>query len=219
MTIRNSVNYSNTICLFFVFLFGSFFCASQPRQMFYHGAQVSIGLGSYNVKSNFEAINKMKVTLQGVRAGFVAGPRNLMVTGDAGYFYSSASVPYTCTHADAELGVNFYFVQKYGLAIFVSSGIGYERNKLYGYYGLNDKQSMNFSKTEMPEIGTLSYVRYTVGTGLEYRLVGQLNFISLFVDGKYRPAILKKYATSSLANTTIENQFMLSAGIRAGIFR
>jgi hypothetical protein len=188
------------------------------RADYYKGFEFSFGVRSFSVRSNFEEINGLSVVNEGSRAGIIVGNNSVKARVGIGLFYSASSVCRTFQLFEGDAAINLYPVKKGRIAPYLTTGLVFGKNRLFGNYATNDGGRRNSSSGEL-YIGSANQVRASVGAGLEYKLIDSYNFVHLYSEARYGFSVLQNTSNALLSETTTGKQLMISMGVRFGAFR
>ena len=196
----------------------------------YLGFDVSFGTRLFRVQSNIDAINGMDVLEEGGSAGVLFGNNVAQVKIRHGYYYSAARVPYTTdlVQTSLEMDINplqlvkskFKRCEPYLLA-----GVARDAVKFHGHYvdvsGSNtyedrgESKKPNYSRSEMPYLGSVASTRVETGLGMTYRVKMIDSFVRFYGEVRYGYS-LGTSATQQFEKTTAANQVSFSLGTSFG---
>jgi hypothetical protein len=194
-------------------------------QQYHLGLEASFGIKSFNITSDIDAINNLKVVAEGGAVGVTAGSGVLKAKVRQGYYYSASNVGRTIDYVRSAGLLNFYPLHLMGgedasFQPFLTGGI--ERNilKMYGFYSPDHQNSpANYSISEAPYLGKIVSLQASVGAGFEFSMKKDSYFVSIFSEAKYGVNVGRMNATSMFNNTTPGNQLTLNVGIGFGYNR
>jgi hypothetical protein len=195
-------------------------------QQYQLGLEASFGIKSFNITSDLDAINNLKVVAEGGAIGVTAGSGVLKAKVRQGYYYSASNVGKTIDYVRSAGLLSFYPLHLMGakeasLQPFITGGI--ERNilKMYGFYGSDNQNSSpaNYSISEAPYLGKIVSLQASVGAGFEFSMKKDNYFVSIFSEAKYGVNVGRMNSTSMFNNTTPGNQLTFNVGIGFGYNR
>jgi hypothetical protein len=190
----------------------------------YKGFEAGFGVRSFTINSDIEAINNLQVTQEGGHAGVVAGNNIVRTRASIGLFYSSDKVCQTVDMFEADASANLFPLQLMTSADmriepYIIGSVSYNKLKMYGRYLDNDLGKINYSKPKEDLLGTINQVRASLGTGVEFRIVDDFDFIHLYTEVRYALPVTAGSKNNDFKNTSASDQWMISLGVRFGAFR
>jgi hypothetical protein len=205
--------------IFILFVVLTIWCiAAEAQTPLYRGMEISFGVRTYKVESNFEAINNSTVALEGGRARAIIGNEIVRLGGGIGFFYSASSTAHTFELTEGDVSANFYLFQNIRMSPYLVTGFTFAKNKFYGYYA-GDAGQVNWSSAELPRIGTIDQLRASMGAGAEFDISREHDFVHLFTEARYGISLLQRTDAAVLTNTAIGNQLTVRLGVRFGAYR
>lgn len=188
------------------------------------GLEGSFGIKTFDLSSNIAKIDGLQVIEEGGQIGVGIGANAIRVKIRQGYFYSSSAVAHTVDEIRSAFIANIYPVKIFSnknmrLQPYFMGGI--ERNilRMYGTYGSEMTNSMNYSITEAPYLGKISSVVTSAGAGVEYSVKGPGHFISVFAEGRYGIPLSIASPDKLFFQTSISNQMVVNVGVAFGYSR
>ena len=196
------------------------------------GFDVSFGTRLFQLQSNMGAIDGMNVLEEGGTAGVVFGNPLVQVKLRQGYFYSASSVRYTTDLIETGIEMNINLMQLSGLGFrqwepYVLAGVTRDAVKFHGHYldisggtsttyqDRGGSQKPNYSRSEMPYLGSVVLARLEAGCGVQYRVKVMESFVHLFGEVRYGYAVGSS-ASQQFENTSAAHQLSLSIGTSFG---
>lgn len=187
----------------------------------YLGYELGVGTATYTLKSDLTQLNNLRVGNLGFIVGGVVANEFGKLKGNAGFYYSDASVPYSFDLFTARLSANVYLLRLGGAQYhtvepyFVGS-IAQQHIKFYGSY-LDQNSTHNYSVSEEQFLGREITTQVNAGFGAEYQLESdQGNFIHLFAEVTYGVPVAKRSTREVFNRTHIINPVAISVGICFG---
>lgn len=187
------------------------------------GLEGSFGIKTFNLSSNIEKINGLRVAEEGGQIGVGIGAKALRVKVRQGYFYSSSAVAHTVDEIRSAFVANLYpakiFSNKGRFQPYFMGGI--ERNilRMYGTYGSDVDHRVNYSVTEAPYLGKISSIVASAGVGMEYSLKAPGYFISFFAEGRYGKPLSTSSSGALFSQTSTSSQMVVNVGVAFGYNR
>ena len=142
------------------------------------GLEASFGIKTFNLSSDFEAINNLKVIAEGGAVGVSVGSGALRAKLRQGYYYSASHVSKTVDYGRSAGMLSFYPLEliegnNFSVQPFITGGI--ERNilKMYGFYAPDFPANglTNYSISEAPYLGKIVSLQASIGAGVEFSIV------------------------------------------------
>lgn len=187
----------------------------------YLGYELALGRPIYTLKSDLSELNHLRVSNLGVIVGGVVANKFGKLKGNAGLYYSDASLPYSFDLFTMGLSANVYLLRfrdaRYRpLQPYFAGGISQQHVKFYGNY-LEQNGSHNYSTSEEPFLGRGATTQFNVGLGAEYQLENDRHdFIHLFAELTYGVPVAKRCTRDVFDGTHIINPFSINIGISFG---
>lgn len=212
------------IILFVVLICKSIISDAQIKAApFYKGLQASYSTISFQPRSSIATIDAKTAMLSGGQIGIHFGGAIFRTTiGLLGYYSSVNNFPGT-----VDLYKNFARVSFFPLEIFrptaivqpyLSTGAAYDRYKFSGYYLNNDAGQVNYSR-KAPHLATIRQLDLYGGAGITVKILDNYDFVHLFAEALYGKAIGSAPAQAEFANTSINNNVQITAGLIFGARR
>lgn len=224
----NSIRGIVVLAIVFAAILQSYSVCAQSRMKnaaMYVGFGASFGVRSQVLQSNYAAIDRMNVVQEGGTAILVGGNRIFRAKLETGFYYSSSAVPHTVDLFELGASVNVYpfqFVTKEIKRVepYFIAGFSQAAQKFHGYYHLEDgaQQKINYSVSSEPYIGKSVTSLATIGTGLEYRLRDDYNFVHIFAEARYSKAVAARNSLP-LEQTSFAKQVAVNVGVAFGLHR
>jgi len=184
----------------------------------------SFGVHSVKAGSNISQIDRALINVAGGQIGVVFGEKVFRYEiGLLGYYSSVSQISGTVDLYTNSASVKFYPLNLFAWQSsrwdpYFTGGIAYDRFKFYGQYAGPDRAKANYSADD-PHIGDIRLTNAVFGTGLEFKLVNEADFLHLFAEVKYAHNLTATSTRTALANTALAGHTMINIGISFGTHR
>ncbi len=185
------------------------------------GVSVSFGSKATKISSNIAHIHQLNLLQEGGAVGLLWGNKALETKLAVGFYYSASRVDHTIDLINLESSFNFYPLsaltgRKHKFEPYLTAGISANNYKFYGFYTASEAVKPNFSVSEEPYLGSVATYYGSIGTGLEFNLLRQNDFVKIFTEVNYSNPLIQK-AADPFKNTHFSNQICVSLGVSVGL--
>ncbi len=187
----------------------------------YLGYELALGRPGYTLKSDLTELNHLRVNNLGVIVGGVVANKYGKLKGNAGLYYSDASLPYSFDLFTAGVSAHVYLLRIGGAKYhtvepYFIGGIFQHHIKFYGNY-LDQNGIHNYSTSEEQFLGKEVTTQFNVGLGAEYQFENDYgDFIHLFTEVAYGVPFATRCTREIFSHTHIINPVSISIGISFG---
>jgi len=199
------------------------------KQPLYMGAELSMAVPQYILKSRVAALDGLRVNYLGTNIGGVIGNPIGKLKANVGMYYSEPSVPYTMEMLQGGISGNIYLlrlkkIQYHSFEPYTTVGFSRQQTKFYGNYLPSADNSTtgqnNYSVTDQPLLGKTGFTQMNVGAGIEYQLENCNNlFVHLFAEINYGVLISSNASRTAFSGTRLSTPTTVSLGISFGIIK
>ena len=188
------------------------------------GLEGGLGLQSATIKSNIEELNNLSWVAEGGKILFVSGNQTLMTRCGLGFYYSASNVPQTIDLFYSEVSANFYplgLLRSGTMRInpYLVAGAFYNVYKFGGTYLAENAEPRNLSIADESYLAKINQINFHVGAGLEYRLIDEIQFLTLFAEGTWAAPVLSKASLPTFEETSTTKNIQAHIGVRFGVTR
>lgn len=185
------------------------------------GVAVSFGNKATKISSDLAHIHQLNLLQEGGSVGLLWGNKAMETKLALGFYYSASRVDHTIDLINVESSVNFYPLsaltgRKHKLEPYFTSGLSANNYKFYGFYTAAEPGKPNYSVSEEPYLGSVATYYGSVGTGLEFNLLRQNDFVKIFTEVNYSSPLIQK-SSDPFKNTHLSNQLCVSLGLSVGL--
>src|SRR5690606_3214584 len=101
--------------------------------------------------------------------------------------------------------------------IYTNLGLSFQSARFFGHYIAEDaRPNREVKPGKEPYLGKIESLLISVGLGLEYKVLHDLDFVHLFVAGKYQVPMELAADSRAFDDTSLHKNFDLSVGLRFG---
>lgn len=187
----------------------------------YLGYELALSRPMYTLKSDLGELNHLRVGSVGAIVGGVLANKIGKLKGNAGLYYSDATLPYSFDLLTATLSANVYLLRianprYHTMEPYFVGSISQQHVKFYGNY-LDQNEISNYSTSEERFLGRAASTQFNVGLGAEYQLENdQGSFAHLFAEVVFGTPVASRCTREDFNRTRITNPVSISVGISFG---
>lgn len=195
--------------------------SGKTNKPLYLGYELALGRPIYTLKSDLSELNHLRVNNFGASVGGVVANKFVNLKGNAGLYYSDASLPYSFDLFTAGVSANVYLLRigdarYHTVEPYFIGSISQQQIKFYGNY-LGQNGTRNYSMSEEQFLGKEVTILFNVGLGAEYQLENDHgDFIHLFAEVACGVPFATRCTREVFNRTHIINPVSISAGISFG---
>jgi hypothetical protein len=195
---------------------------SQSKNRNYYGFTGSFGTRSFKLNSGFAELNNTVANQVGGQIGLIAGNCIWQFRlGLFGYYTSTGNTIGSIDLYENNFSVNFNPLSllakgRSRISPYLFAGITDNRAKFYGHYASKETGNINYSSLDLPNIGSIHILRTTVGAGVTFKLIDNLDFVHFFSEVSYGYNVSQTSKYTALSSTSVGNQLNVNMGLRFG---
>lgn len=193
----------------------------KTKNPLYLGYELALGRPIYTLNSDLTDLDNLRVNNLGVIVGGVVANKSGKLKGNAGLYYSDASLPSSFDLLTGGISANVYLLRigdaKYRTVepYFIGS-ISQQHIKFYGNY-LDQSGTRNNSTSKEQFLGKVVTTQFNVGLGAGYQLENvNGDFIHLFAEVAYGVPFATRCPREVFDRTHIINPVSIGIGISFG---